>query len=89
MPVGEVGVAGVVVLVPVVVVALVEAAVVDAGDAAPPTGDVGLVGASVHAAVIAHARPSQVRTNLTVITQTSRAPAGDRHPGPRRGERVL
>jgi hypothetical protein len=89
MPVSDVVGAAVVVPVLVVVVALVEAAVVDGADAAPPTGDVGLVGASVHAAVIAHARPSQVRTNLTVITQTSRAPAGDRHPGPRRGERVL
>jgi hypothetical protein len=66
----------------VVVLALVVALVVDAVDAlapdgAPPPGDVGLVGASVHAAVTAHARPSQAGTILVDIVQTARTRAND------------
>ena len=51
---------------PLLVVAVVAAvdAVLLAGDAAPPTGDVGLVGASLHAAVATHTKPSQARTIL-------------------------
>jgi alanine-synthesizing transaminase len=66
-----------------VVVALVDAAVVRSVDAAPPGGDVGLVGASVHAAVAAaHTRPSQARAIRIDIVQTAKAPTGDaRTPG--------
>ncbi len=66
----------------VVVVALVDAVEALVPDAAPPAGDVGLVGASVHAAVTAHARPSQARTILVDIVQTAKARASDaRTPG--------
>ncbi len=66
-----------------VVVALVAAAVVELPVAAPPWGDVGLVGASVHAAVAAaHTRPSQARAIRIGIVQTAGAPARDaRIPG--------
>ena len=66
---------------------LVVALVVDAVEAlapgaAPPPGEVGLVGASVHAAVTAHARPSQAWTILVDIVQTARTRASDaRIPG--------
>ena len=71
----------------VVVALLVVAPVVDAVEAlapgaAPPPGEVGLVGASVHAAVTAHARPSQAWTILVDIVQTARIRASDaRIPG--------
>jgi alanine-synthesizing transaminase len=67
----------------VVVAAVVDAAVVRSVDAAPPGGDVGLVGASVHAAVAAaHTRPSQARAIRIDIIQTAKAPTGDaRTPG--------
>jgi len=55
---------------------------------APPPGEVGLVGASVHAAVTAHARPSQAGTILVDIVQTARA-RGERCPGPPAGRAVL
>ena len=61
-------------LVLAVVPEAVEAA---APDGAPPTGDVGLVGASVHAVVTAHARPSQAGTILVDIVQTARVGASD------------
>ena len=66
------------------------AAAVDAlaPDAAPPAGEVGLVGASVHAAVTAHARPSQAGTILVDIVQTARV-RGERCPGPPAGRAVL
>jgi hypothetical protein len=59
------------VLVVVVVALLVDAARVSAADGAPPAGDVGLVGASVHAAAATHTRPSQARTILIDIVQTA------------------
>lgn len=64
--------------------ALVVAAVVALllPDKAPPAGDVGLVGASVHAAVAAHRKPSQARAILIDIVQSAKVPAGDaRTPG--------
>ena len=72
----------------VVVAALVDAAVVRSVDAAPPGGDVGLVGASVHAAVAAaHTRPSQARAIRIDIVQNYEGPGGCRRtPG---GEAVL
>ena len=42
-------------------------------DGAPPAGDVGLVGASVHAAVTTHTKPSQARTILIDMVQTAKA----------------
>jgi alanine-synthesizing transaminase len=70
----------------VVVVAvdpLVDAAEVRSVDAAPPGGDVGLVGASVHAAVAAaHTRPSQARAIRIDIVQNYEGPGGCRRtPG--------
>jgi hypothetical protein len=56
-------------------------------DAAPPAGDVGLVGASVHAAVTAHTKPSQARAILIDIIQTAKA--GHTTPGPPAGRAVL
>jgi hypothetical protein len=53
----------------------VEAAEVGAPGAAPPTGEVGLVGASEHAAVTAAARPSQARAIFWFISVTG-CPAG-------------
>jgi len=82
------GVVGCVVLVVLVVVAAVVEAVVRSVDAAPPGGDVGLVGASVHAAVAAaHTRPSQARAIRIDIVQNYEGPGGCRRtPG---GEAVL
>jgi hypothetical protein len=87
MPVSCPGVGVFEVLAFVVVALVVDAVVAAAPDAAPPTGDVGLVGASEHAAVTAHARPSQARTILIDIVQTAKAPAGA--PGPPAGRAVL
>jgi hypothetical protein len=50
-------------------------------DAAPPAGGVGLVGASVHAAVAAHTKPSQARANLIDIVQTAKAGRATPDPG--------
>jgi hypothetical protein len=70
--------AGVVVVLALLVVALVVDAVAAlAPGEAPPPGDVGLVGASEHAAVTAHARPSQAGTILVDIVQTARTRASD------------
>ena len=81
--------AAVEVVLAVLVVALVVDAVEAAGpDGAPPPGEVGLVGASVHAAVTAHARPSQAGTILVDIVQTARIRA-ERRPGPPAGRAVL
>jgi alanine-synthesizing transaminase len=69
-------------------VEVVAAAAVVAADAAPPTGEVGLVGASVHAAAAAaHAKPSQARTILTLIVRLQGPPAADTHRDRRRGGR--
>jgi hypothetical protein len=56
-----------------VVGVLLVAAVVLAAGGAPPSGDVGLVGASVHAAVAVatHTKPSQARTILIDMVQTA------------------
>ncbi len=76
------GVGVVEVLALVVVTLVVEAVAAAPLDAAPPTGDVGLVGASEHAAVTAHARPSQARTILIDIVQNCEGPGGcARTPG--------
>jgi hypothetical protein len=70
-----------------VVAVLVVAALVRFADAAPPAGEVGLVGASVHAAVVAHTKPSQAHSCLTGIGQTSGATGGA--PDPPVGRAVL
>jgi hypothetical protein len=56
----------------VVAALLVDAAAALPEDGAPPTGDVGLVGASLHAAVTTHTKPSQARTILIDMSRLRR-----------------